>query len=180
PPPGITGWRALVALRFVAQRARRNRRRRARARSALALPGVARGRARRGLRRARSQLLALARIRRARSRRVSLRPDAGEPDPPAGGCAIGAAGVVPAPERGSGGDRGTRGNAPARAEGARAPSAVESDRQRPAPPAALVVQPRLSAAGENRLAHARDRAGKADAVRGGPRNPGLGRPQAAP
>ena len=57
--------------------------------------------------------------------------------------------------------------------------ALGRHRRRPAAPVPLLVQPRLPAPGAHRLAHPGDRAGEADPVRGGARDPGLARPAPA-
>ena len=100
--------------------------------------------------------------------------------PPRRGRRAAAPGAAAAHEHGAGRHRRAGGGAPGGARPAARGAGAEAARLRPQAPARLLVQPRLPGAAPHRLADAGGGAGEADRVRGGARDPGLGRPAPAP
>src|SRR6266480_1488955 len=132
------------------------------------------------MRRPGAELFALAPGRRPRCGGLPGRAHCREPEPPAGQRRAGTAGAVPSAQHGTGRHRRAGGDAQAAAQGPPDAPAMARRRRGPAALAALLVQPRLPAPRAHRLAHLRDRARKADPVRGGARDPWMARAAPAP
>ncbi len=158
--------------------ARRRRRRPAGARDAGGVPGPRASRARRLLRPADQGILARSARCGAGCGRLPPGPVATQPDPATACGGAAPPGAFPAPEHGGRRHGRAARDAPPGAQAAGRATALGRHRCRPGAPVQLVVQPRLPGVAADRLAHLGDRAGKADQVRGGARDPGLARPAA--